>query len=137
MRAAKIDGNHTLLMNELKARGWRVVSTARMGGGFPDVLIWRANRGYRLVEIKQPKGTLTPDQREFHAAFPVDVLRSLEDVASLCRLRCGWREDEDGNWTTDCGRVWTFIDGNPADNRAHYCMGCALPIEAIEYREEE
>ena len=39
---------------------------------------------------------------------------------------CVWRDDGEGNWETDCGKifVFVFIDGNPIDNGMRYCCYC-------------
>lgn len=37
---------------------------------------------------------------------------------------CVWMQDSDGTWCTSCGVTWEFIDGMPADNKAHFCHHC-------------
>lgn len=82
MRAARTDANHGQIVAALKAAGWRVVSTARMGGGFPDLVV--ARRGVvRLIEVKTDRGALTRDQVEFHEGFPVVILRTIDDAVRL------------------------------------------------------
>lgn len=85
MRAARTDGNHAAIVNTLKAAGWCVASTARMGGGFPDLMAYKPGKGWRAIEVKTDRGTLTPDQREFHELFPggVVVIRTIEEAARL------------------------------------------------------
>lgn len=74
-RAAKVDANQPAMFAQLRGAGLHVVDTSRLGHGFPDAVV----SGYNLrtdrieallVEIKTPRGTLTPDEREFHAAYP-------------------------------------------------------------------
>lgn len=91
-RAAKIDANHALVVGALRACGARVLSLAAVGKGCPDLLV--LHRGVlRLLEIKdgsKPKSAqaLTADQVEFHAQWPVTVVRSVEQaVASLTSER--------------------------------------------------
>jgi Holliday junction resolvase len=82
MRGARVDSNHTLIVKALRAAGWEVTSTARMGGGFPDLVC--ARRGIiRLVEVKTLTGKRTPDQDEFHAKFPVVLLRTIEEAVKM------------------------------------------------------
>jgi Holliday junction resolvase len=81
-RAARLDSTHAAIVNTLKACGWSVVSTARMGKGFPDLVIQRRGQTY-LVEVKAGKGKLTKDQEQFHEAFDVVILRTIEDAAGL------------------------------------------------------
>lgn len=44
---------------------------------------------------------------------------------------CTWRENEDGQWETACGRVWEFNDGGPADNHCRFCFYCGLAVRAV------
>lgn len=37
---------------------------------------------------------------------------------------CRWTEDDDGNWETECGNLYTFIDGGPGENGQKYCGYC-------------
>lgn len=37
---------------------------------------------------------------------------------------CTWREDEDGQWETECGGLWTFMADGPKENKAQYCIYC-------------
>lgn len=42
---------------------------------------------------------------------------------------CSWRPDEGGVYTTECGHMFTFTDGTPADNGATYCQYCGKKIK--------
>lgn len=87
MRAARVDRNHAAIVAALRAAGWLVVSTARMGGGFPDLVVTR--RGVtHLVEVKTDTGRLTRDQHSFHAAVAgvgsaVLVMRTVDDALMI------------------------------------------------------
>jgi hypothetical protein len=37
---------------------------------------------------------------------------------------CEWKEDDDGNWETGCGEIFTFTDGGPEENRQNHCGYC-------------
>ena len=69
-RRARVDANHAEVKAALKAAGWTVVDCARIGSGFPDLLL--ARRGViRMVEIKdgakvKSKQQLTEDEVQFH-----------------------------------------------------------------------
>ena len=63
-RAAKIDNNQTDLVRELREMGFSVLLLHRVGSGCPDILVGRAGRNL-LVEIKQGRGKLTPDEDAF------------------------------------------------------------------------
>jgi len=80
-RASRTDGNHTEIANAFKSRGYRVLSLARHGEGVPDLLVHRHDVGFKLVEVKMPKGKLRRQQESFQAkGWPVDVVRSAEDI---------------------------------------------------------
>lgn len=73
MRAARTDANHAAIVAALRAIGCSVASTAKLGEGFPDLVV-----GYRganwLIEIKdgsKPPSAraLTIDQQCFLAAW--------------------------------------------------------------------
>lgn len=53
--------------------------------------------------------------------------------------RCVWREDENGDWYTDCGEQHEFLIGRPFDN-LYYCPYCGRDIiekPYLEHREEK
>ncbi len=37
---------------------------------------------------------------------------------------CTWREDDDGNWITDCNNIFILIDGTPHENKMKFCVYC-------------
>lgn len=58
------------------------------------------------------------------------VRRVLEDFASrsvpadAVRRPCIWTAIDDGPYETECGHLWEFNDGTPAENKAYFCMYC-------------
>lgn len=83
-RRAKIDSNHHDIADAYRAYGYSVVSLAALGNGIPDLLVARGKVAY-LVEVKAPRGTLTPHQRAFMAGWKgpkVAVIRGLDDVVA-------------------------------------------------------
>ena len=83
-RRGKVDSNHAEIRDALRACGWRVLSLADLGGGAPDLLLFRAEQRLRLVEVKRPGGKLTPAQKQFLAeGWPVTILESVEDALAL------------------------------------------------------
>lgn len=81
MRAARKDGNHDEIAEAYRLHGYLVKSTAMVGEGFPDLVVYRPDVGYRLVEIKTDKGKLRKKQEAFQAkGWPVDEVRAAEDV---------------------------------------------------------
>ena len=71
-RAAKVDGNHGLIMDALRKAGIAVRSTAALGDGFPDAVA-SLRRYTCLLEFKGPGGSLTAGQVKFLAGWPGDV----------------------------------------------------------------
>jgi Holliday junction resolvase len=82
MRAAKVDSNQVEIVSALRKVGCCVMHMHTLGKGVPDILVARRGRLW-LVEVKGPKGKLTPDQEAFHAAWPVHVVRSVDDAINL------------------------------------------------------
>lgn len=67
------------------------------------------------------------------ALWENDVLHArVKELQSILHARhsltCGWREDEDGNWQTDCGECYVLIDGNPDENDYRFCPSCGRSI---------
>lgn len=78
-RAAKVDRNHSEIVQAFRRLGYLVADTSRLGKGFPDLLVQKG--GVWLVEVKAPKGKLTKDQEAFVAqGWKVDVVRTVDDV---------------------------------------------------------
>ena len=91
-RRARIDANHVEVRSALRAAGWTVVDCAKIGSGFPDLLIAKRGR-LLLVEIKDgakvPSAQkLTEDELQFHALLAsagvtVQVVTSVEEALAL------------------------------------------------------
>lgn len=60
-RACAVDGNHNRIADALRKVGAWVWSTAPLGNGFPDLLVWYKNQ-FILFEVKD--GALPPSKRE-------------------------------------------------------------------------
>lgn len=58
--ARKVDANHGHVVAALRQVGAWVWSTAAIGGGFPDLLVWHRGR-YTLLEVKD--GAKPPSAR--------------------------------------------------------------------------
>jgi len=50
---------------------------------------------------------------------------------------CGWEQDDDGFWHSECGRLWEFNEGDPKENLWVFCHGCGKPVKAFPYEEED
>jgi hypothetical protein len=63
-----------------------------------------------------------------------DVMHCKHDTRSRSST-CTWTEDEDGNWHTECGQIYQFINGTPAaENHYVFCPQCGGRIGEIEER---
>lgn len=78
-RAARTDANQAEIVTALRKSGCQVESLAKLGRGVPDLLVSRAGK-LKLLEVKTKRGDLTPDQRRWHALWPVHVVRSPEEA---------------------------------------------------------
>lgn len=91
---ARTDSHHKAIVKALRQVGCQVSDTSRVGQGFPDLVvraqkadIWRTPR-ILLMEIKEPKGRLTPDQVAFIADWPeVVIVRSVEEALAAVGVR--------------------------------------------------
>lgn len=90
-RAAKVDTNQGDIVRALRRAGASVQSLASVGKGVPDLLVGIRGEVY-LLEVKQPKGELTPDQRLWHCAWrgrPVTVVYTPVDALETIGIRIG------------------------------------------------
>lgn len=79
----RVDRNQGEIVDALRRCGWHWLNLSMVGGGCPDGIASKPGR-IRFVEIKTPKGKLTPEQAEFHKRVPdVQILRSVEDAVRL------------------------------------------------------
>jgi len=44
---------------------------------------------------------------------------------------CAWTEDVDGNYDTDCGQMFCFIEGGPSENKMRFCCYCGLVLVVV------
>jgi Holliday junction resolvase len=91
-RAAKVDGNHTEIVQALRSVGATVQSLAAVGGGVPDLLVgWRGMN--LLIEVKDgsripSQQRLTPEQVKWHEAWggrPVFVVRTVDETLEVLK----------------------------------------------------
>lgn len=82
MRARRTDANHTEIRQAMRDAGAEVFDLSGCGKGAPDTLVHSGGR-LLLVEIKVAKGKLTTAQTDFHARFPVHVVRTAAEALAL------------------------------------------------------
>jgi hypothetical protein len=51
---------------------------------------------------------------------------------------CKWMEDDPwgvmpGTYASQCGEMWSFIDGGPTENHVRYCHGCGKPVRVVPF----
>lgn len=81
-RAAKVDRNQPAITAALRAAGWTVKPLHAVGQGFPDLAV--AKTGVNLlVEVKMPGEKLTPDEIEFHAAWPGPIIIAYDEQDAI------------------------------------------------------
>ena len=81
----RVDLNQTAIRDAARAAGASWVSLADIGGGCPDAIVGAHSRTW-LVEVKDDKGVLTPDQMRFMASWKgerVHVVRTVGDMLKL------------------------------------------------------
>lgn len=82
----RTDANHRAIAAYLRAKGCLVFSLHTVGKGLPDLLVLIPGGRLALVEVKGPKGKLTPDQEKFIGeGWPVVVVRDEGDCDRLLR----------------------------------------------------
>ena len=93
--ARRVDANHGDIRDGLRQCGVYVIDTHELGGGFPDLVAWTPQRGWRLLEVKTLRGRLTPDEKALHDSCPgpIDVVRTLEQALQAMGLE--WEERDD------------------------------------------
>ena len=83
-QAARVDKNQAEIVEALRKCGKSVLSLAPMGHGCPDLLV-ADDVGAWLIEVKGPKGKLTPDQVAFIEQWRgvVHIARSVDDALQI------------------------------------------------------
>lgn len=93
MRARKIDGNHTAVVDALEKAGCTVQSMAAIGCGCPDLLVGLGRMNY-VLEVKDgsnvpSKRRLTPDQVEWVRLWrgTVSVVETIDQALAAVGLK--------------------------------------------------
>lgn len=92
--AAKVDDAQPAIITQLEASGFGVRSMARLGGGWPDLLVWRHDCAW-LVEVKGDDGRLTDDEaRWWHAYTGPGAIVRPRNVGRWVNLARDWAEGD-------------------------------------------
>ena len=79
-RAKRVDANQREIVDGLRKCGFKVISTASLGDGFPDITVQA--RGYNfLFEVKMPGEKLTPDEVKFFAEWASPFVKVIHSTA--------------------------------------------------------
>lgn len=94
--AARRDSNEQSIIAILRAMGCSVEPLDKRG--VPDLLVFVPLGDYQnegthvLIEVKEPKGKLTPEQEDWHAKWggKIEIVRSPENARAIVdRIRLG------------------------------------------------
>jgi hypothetical protein len=75
------DGNEQGIARALARIGVQCYALSIPGLG--DLLAWRADTGWQVLEVKTPRGRLTKAQRAVHTHVPIQIVRSVEEALAL------------------------------------------------------
>ena len=88
----KVDDNQTRIVRDLRQAHCRVLSLAAIGGGCPDLLVYRPTTGLLyMLEVKDgdkfpSQRKLTPHQIQFHKDWEVHVVNNTDEALKACGL---------------------------------------------------
>lgn len=84
----KIDSTQRAVVSALRQVGATVESLANVGGGVPDLLVGYRGTNY-LLEVKAPKGKLTPQQKGFHLLWrgSVQTVYSVDQALAVIGVK--------------------------------------------------
>lgn len=85
--SGKPDGPVDDIRKALRGCGCEVEDLGAVGGGVPDLLVYRKATGcLRLIEVKSEDGELNDSQRKFARRMPVWVARTVEEALQVMGL---------------------------------------------------
>lgn len=82
--AHKIDTTQTEIIAAAEGIGCDVVNLSAIGKGVPDLALFWRGKGW-LVEVKGPRGKLTPAEEAYavRSRTPVHIVRSVDELLKL------------------------------------------------------
>jgi hypothetical protein len=76
-----------------------------------------------------------------HDAEKVEALiKAAEEIRAsrpVNRRVCGWAEDSEGTWLTDCGEHFIVIEGTPSENGMRFCCYCGGDLAQSDFVDDE
>jgi hypothetical protein len=88
----RTDDNQVSIVRSLRQAGASVLSLASVGGGCPDLLVYRRSTGLLyMLEVKDgdkvpSRRKLTPHQVKFHKDWPVHVVNDIDEALKACGI---------------------------------------------------
>ena len=88
----RTDDNQTSIVRSLRKAGCSVLSLAEIGGGCPDLLVFRRSTGLLyMLEVKDgdkfpSQRKLTPHQVKFHQDWPAHVVNNIDEALEAVGL---------------------------------------------------
>lgn len=49
--------------------------------------------------------------------------------------KCGWTQDENGAWETECGNMFEVTDGTPYENDMKFCPYCGKALAEFVWQD--
>jgi hypothetical protein len=82
--ASRTDSNQRAIVDALRRYGCTVEVAHTMRHGFPDLIIGHNGRNF-LLEVKDKRGSLTPDQVVWHQAWrgQVVIVRTIDEAITV------------------------------------------------------
>lgn len=77
----------------------------------------------RLDAIRDEVWVLRPSQEQ-GAWFVRNFEAAMKRAQLLEKACCGWEQDDDGIWQTECGNAFELNAGTPEDNHMEFCPYC-------------
>ena len=70
------------------------------------------------------------------------TLREAIDGAPADAKTCDWIESDPwgympSTYESDCGEVWSFIDGGPKENNVRFCHGCGCTVSVVPFTDSD
>lgn len=87
MSPKRVDRNQSQIVAALREVGATVTPTHMVGRGYPDISVGFRGNNY-LIEIKSPRGKLTPDEIRWHDEWrgQVAIVRTVDDAFKVIGL---------------------------------------------------
>lgn len=128
--ALAVDGTLTSLDPEHAQDPWGLVSKHRgdrirqlviagalIAAEIDRVLRFQARGSWgRFPKSPQNGGTMSEQETRRQEERKVDP------------VPCDWRQDDEGNWDTECGETFILNEGGPEQNKMHFCCYCGARL---------